>query len=179
METVSVRCNSCGAPLEVGAQARFATCQFCQTQLEIKRTESSVFTEEISRIARNTDQMAESLEVIKLQNEIEMLDREAATMSDAELARRGAGAPSRAGNALGLAFAVFFAVVCFAMAGTAGKLGAPGLFVLVPVGMGIFALAMAVTGFLTSQNQAGKQDNIRRRRDELARKLAALKKQEA
>jgi hypothetical protein len=54
------------------------------------------------------------------------------------------------------------------MARTAGKLGAPGLFMLVPVGMGIFALVAVVTGFLKNAGQAEKQDNVRRRRDELA-----------
>jgi DNA-directed RNA polymerase subunit RPC12/RpoP len=58
METISVRCNHCGAPLDVGMQTHFVTCQFCNSQLEIKRTDSSVFTEEVERIARNTDKMA-------------------------------------------------------------------------------------------------------------------------
>lgn len=177
MDTVSVRCNACGAPLEAGAQARFVTCKFCNTQLEIKRTESSVFTEELSRMVRNTEQMAESLEVIKLQNEIEMLDREAAAMSVSESSRHGAGSPNRAGGVLGLAFAVFFAIVCFSMAGLAGKSGAPGLFALVPVGMGIFALLAAMIAFVKSSNQAEKQDGIRRRREVLIRKLEELKKQ--
>jgi hypothetical protein len=177
MDVVTVRCNSCGAPLEAGAQARFITCRFCNTQLEVKRTESSVFTEEMSRMARNTDQMAESLETIKLQNEIEMLDREAAAISGSDLSRNGPGSQNRPGGVLGLAFAVFFAIVCFSMAGLAGKTGAPGLFTLVPVGMGIFALVAATSGFLKSTDQAQKQDGIRRRREELARKLKETERQ--
>ena len=38
-----------------------------------------------------------------------------------------------------MAFAIFFAVVCFSMAGVVSSFGAPGIFALVPVGMGIFA----------------------------------------
>lgn len=76
METLSVRCNHCGAPLQVGEKARFITCQFCQTQLEVKHTSSAAFTEVIDQIAQKTAQMADNLKVIELQNEIDRLDRE-------------------------------------------------------------------------------------------------------
>ena len=76
METLSVRCNHCGAPLQVSEGTRFVTCQFCKSSLEVKRTDSSVFTEEVARIADHTEKMSGSLEVITVQNEIEKLDRE-------------------------------------------------------------------------------------------------------
>lgn len=171
MDTISVRCNSCGAPLETGAQARFVTCKFCNSQLEIKRTASSIFTEEISKIARNTEQMAENLEAIKLQNEIEMLDRESAVASVSEISRKGA----RPGGALGLVFGIFFALVAFGMAVTAGSHGAPALFIFVVVGIGIFGLISAVVSFNKSCEVNVKQNDLRQRRDELTRKLDELK----
>jgi hypothetical protein len=174
MEMVTVSCNSCGAPLKVGTQVRFVTCQFCNTQLEIKRNDSSIFTEQIERIAGNTAQMAQDLEAIKLQNEIERLDREAAAGSVQSSGRAAPG--GRGGGVFGLAFAIFFAFVCFAMAGTAGRAGAPSLFAFVPVGMGIFAIAGALIAFRKSSDQADRQDNLRRRRDELTEKLAELDK---
>jgi hypothetical protein len=175
MEMVSVSCNSCGAPLKVGAQVRYVTCQFCNTQLEIKRSDSSIFTEQINRVADNTAQMAQDLEAIKLKNEIQMLDREAA--AGAVQSPRAGGSGLRGGGVLGVAFAIFFAFVCFAMAGVAGKFGAPFIFALVPIGMSIFAIVAALMTFLKSSNQAEHQDNLRGRRDELAKKLAALEKQ--
>jgi hypothetical protein len=174
MEMVSVSCNSCGAPLKVGAQVRFVTCQFCNTQLEIKRNDSTVFTEQINRIADNTAQMAQDLEAIKLQNEIERVDREAAACSDQS--SRAGRARGRGGSLFGLLFAIFFAFVCFGMAGTAGRAGAPHLFAVVPVGMGIFAIAAAFMGFLKSSDQQERRDNLQRRRDELTQKLAELNK---
>jgi len=171
---VTVSCNSCGAPLKVGTQVRFVTCQFCNTQLEIKHSDSSIFTEQINRIADNTAQMAQDLEAIKLQNEIERVDREAAADSGQSSGR--AGPSGRGGGVIGLGFAIFFAFVCFAMAKTAGGFGAPGLFTLVPVGMGVFAIAAALMAFSKSSDQAERQDDLRRRRDELAEKLAELDK---
>ncbi len=172
---VSVSCNSCGAPLKVGAQVRYVTCQFCNTQLEIKHSASSIFTEQIDRIADNTAHMAQDLEAIKLQNEIARLDREAATGSgESSRAERSGG---RGGGFFGLAFAVFFALVCFAMAGAAGKSGAPGLFTLVPIGMGIFAIVGAFLALLKSSGQSDRQDDLRRQREALTKKLAELNNQ--
>lgn len=172
---VSVSCNSCGAPLKVGAQVRFVTCQFCNTQLEIKRSDSSIFTKQIDRIADNTAHMAQDLEAIKLQNEIARLDREAAAGSGESPYPERAG--GRGGAVFGLAFAVFFAFVCFALAGAAGKSGAPRLFRLVPVGMGILALVGAFLALLKSSGQSDHQEDLRRQREALAKKLAELNNQ--
>ena len=177
METISVRCNHCGAPLDVGTQTRFVTCQFCNSQLEIKRTDSSVFTQEVERIARNTDKMAENLEVIKLQNEIERLDREW-TNQQAESAPSGKrGGPQTTGGAiLGLVFAVFFALVCFGIAGTAGSSGAPGIFSLVPVGMGIFALVAAVMSLMKTSSLDQSRTDYQRKRNDLLNQIDGLKR---
>jgi hypothetical protein len=173
MDTISIRCNSCGAPLEAGAQARYITCKFCNSQLEIKRTASSVFTEEISKIARTTERMAENLEAIKLQNEIEMLDRESAAAAMSQVAQKGGGGKS--GGVLALGFCIFFAIVCFGMASGVGGHGAPGMFTLIPVGMGILGLIIGITVFNQSRKVAEQQNTLQQRRDELARKLEALK----
>jgi DNA-directed RNA polymerase subunit RPC12/RpoP len=178
METISVRCNHCGAPLDVGMQTRFVTCQFCNSQLEVKRTESSVFTEEITRIARNTDQMAQSLEVIKLQNEIEQLDREwSAQQADAAPSGKNGGPQTTGGAIFGLVFSVFFAIVCFSMAGFAGSMGGPGgMFSMVPIGMGIFALVAAVINLAKSSSLDQSRGDYQQRRDELMRRIAEMKR---
>jgi DNA-directed RNA polymerase subunit RPC12/RpoP len=177
METISVRCNHCGAPLDVGMQTRFVTCQFCNSQLEIKRTDSSVFTEEVERIARNTDKMANSLEVIKLQNEIEQLDREwSAKQAEAAPSGKRGGPQTTGGAVFGLVFAVFFAIVCFSMAGAAGSHGAPSIFSMVPVGMGIFALVAAIMNLAKSSSLDQSRGAYQQRRGELMRKLEEMKR---
>ncbi len=175
METLSVRCNHCGAPLQVAENTRFVTCQFCQSSLEVKRTDSSVFTEEVAKIAENTGRMAESLEVITVQNEIEQLDREWG-IEQADSMVNGRNDTRSPGNPLfGLAFAVFFAVVCFGMASFSGSFGAPGIFQLVPIGMGVFALVAGVMGTVKGQARDEAQSRYQQRRTELTRQLEALK----
>ena len=65
MDTTFVRCNHCGAPLEVAFGIRFVTCQFCDCSLEVKRNESTIFTEEIEKIADNTEMIVEKLDRIE------------------------------------------------------------------------------------------------------------------
>lgn len=176
MEMISVRCNHCGAPLEVGDRTRFVTCQFCNSQLEIKHSDSAVFTEEVARIAENTEKMAGSLEAIRLQNEIEQLDREWSLQQAAYDAGGRNKGPQTTGQALfGMGFAVFFALVCFGMASFASSMGGPGgIFSLVPVGMGIFALIGGVMGLVKSQGVQSSRGDYQQRRAALLQKLDAL-----
>ena len=178
METISVRCNHCGAPLDIGANARYATCKFCNSQLEIKRSDSAVFTEEITRLADNTQHMAGSLEIIELQNEIERIDREWATRnpipSDAD--GRPTGRASRGGAMFGLMFSIFFAIVAFAMAGTASSFGAPGIFTLVPIGMGIFAVAAGIMGLGKANEYQSRKSDYEQRRADMVARLEAMRR---
>lgn len=175
METLSVRCNHCGAPLQVSDATRFVTCQFCQSSLEVKRTESSVFTEEVAKIAEHTGKMAESLEVIALQNEIEKLDREwgIEQMNSMVPSRRG---PRPPGNPwFGLAFTIFFAAVCFSMASRISSERVPGIFFFVPVGMGLFALFAGISGVFKGETRKVAQASYQQRRTELEHQLATLR----
>lgn len=170
METVSVRCNHCGAPLQVAEATRFVTCQFCHSSLEVKRTESALFTEEVAKIAEHTGKMAQSLEVIQLQNEIERLDREHAARDSAS-ASNGSGAAGVIVLVLAILFGGFFAV-------TSARHGAPWIFPLFGGGfalLGIIRLAAVCTG-----NARGSGDKAAaaydQRRGELARRLDNLTK---
>jgi hypothetical protein len=176
MELISVRCNHCGAPLDVGEKTRFVTCQFCKSQLEIKRSESAVFTEEVARIVENTEKMAGSLEVIRLQNEIEQLDREWSLQQSTSGSERHSRGPQSVGGAIfGLGFAIFFALVCFGMAAAVGGIGGiGGMISLVPIGMGIFALVAGVMGVAKAGNAQSSQRFYQEQRDALVRRLNSM-----
>ena len=178
METLSVRCNHCGAPLQVSDATRFVTCQFCHSSLEVKRTENSIFTEEVAKIAENTGKMAESLEVIALQNEIEKLDREWGIEQMNSMVPSHTG-PRPLGNPwFGLAFTIFFAAVCFSMASFASSIPVsdmPGIFIFVPVGMGLFALFAGVSGVLKGETRKEAQTSYQQRRSELEHQLETLR----
>lgn len=170
METLSVRCNHCGAPLQVSGTTRFVTCQFCQSSLEVKRTDNSIFTEEVARIADNTGKMAESLEVIALQNEIEKLDRELGLDHMISVKKRGAGA---AGKVMGVMFGLFFTVVCILMATGFSKAGA-GIFTIVPLGMSAFGIVLVVVSLRGGQDSDAGDSTYQERRAVLERQLEAL-----
>ncbi|WP_395732654.1 hypothetical protein [Prosthecobacter sp.] len=172
MDTLSVRCNHCGAPLQVSDATRFVTCQFCHSSLEVKRTESSIFTEEVARIAENTGKMAETLEVIALQNEIEKLDRERglATSLDA----KKAAAAGSAGKIMGTMFGVFFTVVCILMATGFSKAGA-GIFTIVPLGMSVFGIVFTLVALRSGVNENTAHSTYQERRGALERQLEVLK----
>ncbi|MCF7790021.1 MAG: hypothetical protein K9N47_28130 [Prosthecobacter sp.] len=172
METLSVRCNHCGAPLQVSDATRFVTCQFCQSSLEVKRTESSIFTEEVARIAENTGKMAESLEVITLQNEIERLDRENAPALAATSVREAKGAEGSIaiiGLLMVIIFGVFFAV-------SSSQHGAPFIFPLFGgcfVLIGLIRLFSVISKSTEGSSQDGKSSSYETRREELLKKLAS------
>lgn len=178
MEMLSVRCNHCGAPLDVGAEVRFVTCMFCQSPLEVKRSDSAVFTKEITRIADSTEQMADSLAVIELQNEIERLDREWVAGNPVTIDKHGRpiAQTGPGGAVLGLIFAIFFAIVAFSMAGFTGLMGAPGIFTLVPVGMGIFALAAGIMGLGKANQYQSRRNEYETRRASMVSRLDAMRR---
>ena len=176
METTSVSCNHCGAPLEVAERTRFVTCQFCNSQLEIKRTDSSIFTEEVARIAENTEKMTEQLEVITLQNEIEQLDREWSARHPNTKSSTKNDTPTSGWSATaGIVFSVIFALVCFSMASVAGSAGT-GIFQMVPVAMGIIALIGGVGGAIKWHTRQERLAHHQLKRDRMVQKLTALKK---
>jgi len=172
METLSVRCNHCGAPLQVSDATRFVTCQFCHSSLEVKRTDSSIFTEEVAKVAENTGKMAESLEVIALQNEIEKLDREQSL--DHMLDPKKAAAAGSAGKIIGTMFGVFFTVVCILMATGFSKAGA-GIFTIVPLGMSIFGIVFVVVSWRAGKGTHRSRSEYQEHRQVLERQIAALK----
>jgi len=177
METLSVRCNHCGAPLQVSEATRFVTCQFCQSSLEVKRTESSIFTEEVAKIAEHTGKMAERLEVITIQNEIERLDREnahALAAAQTAPATPGVGIAGGCVQVIGLllftAFGLFFAT-------STSQMGAPFILPLFGGGfalIGVISLIAVIAKAATSGAKDGQASSYETRRAELVQKLAAL-----
>jgi len=176
METLSVRCNHCGAPLQVSDATRFVTCQFCHSSLEVKRTESSIFTEEVAKIAENTGKMAESLEVIALQNEIERLDRENAPALAAAQAKPSTPGTEVAGGCVQIigglmltAFGLFFAI-------SSSQNRAPFIFPLFGGGfalIGVISLFAMLTKTSAHSAEDGKSNSYETRRAELLKKLAS------
>jgi len=138
---ISVNCNNCGASLEVDEATRFVTCAHCGSKLEIRRGSGSVFTQTLERIEHATASASKDLEIIRLEQELERLDREW------QMQHPGMPLPSsqNAGNAaigsvVGGAFLALWVFGCFAMSAMAAKDGAPVFFSIMTAGMGLVGL---------------------------------------
>src|SRR5687768_2326314 len=74
-QVTSIACNNCGAALQVSDATRFATCTYCNSQLAVHRTDSAAYTEVLHAVKANTDRIADDVGAIRVQNELEALDR--------------------------------------------------------------------------------------------------------
>lgn len=69
-------CNKCGAVLDLPPGLRFATCQFCGSRLEVRFSGGAVYTEVLDASNDGDRQIANELQLIKLQNELGRLNQE-------------------------------------------------------------------------------------------------------
>jgi LSD1 subclass zinc finger protein len=112
-------CSHCGAPIEVPSSAKFVKCAHCGTRLVVKRTPTASYTEVLDQIGERTERMAEDLEAIRLQNELERIDREWQLQREQFMVRSKDGStsvPSETGSAIGSIIAVVFGVFWLFMA---------------------------------------------------------------
>jgi hypothetical protein len=72
----SVRCNNCGAPLQIPEAARFVTCQHCKADLQVEQNADVVYTKVIEKLAQHIVETQSQLERIEAQQSLDRLDRE-------------------------------------------------------------------------------------------------------
>ena len=76
MELERLVCNSCGAPLEVPSSAKFVTCSHCSGVLQIRRTESAIYTELLADIAEKTEELSERIDDLATNSELNAIDNQ-------------------------------------------------------------------------------------------------------
>jgi LSD1 subclass zinc finger protein len=177
MELTPVTCNGCGAALQVPEGARFVTCRYCNASLEIKRTESTVYTETLQRIDQRTAEMAEDLGAIRQEHEIERLDREWALRRAGFMKHGKDGSTSEPTIVAGVmsiviggGFGLFWTVLAFAITSRGVGIGAPGPVMIFPL-FGVLFIAGAVVMGLVTISRAMRfkqeQQNYQRQREEM------------
>jgi hypothetical protein len=169
MDITKVSCNSCGASLDIAPGARFVTCRYCAASLEVKRTDSAVFTEVLTRIDKRTATMAEDLGAIRREQELERLDREWELRRQSLLVRGKHGStsePSTFGGIFVIAFGLIAGIAWMAFAASMHGSGAFPLF-------GLLFIGAAVASGVTMLSKASRLDSERReyeiRRNQLLR----------
>ncbi|QEG41106.1 hypothetical protein [Roseimaritima ulvae] len=177
MKLLSVRCNHCGAPLEIPKSARYVTCGFCDAQLAVHRSGNAYSTELLEEIKQTTDGLVRDVAQLKKSTEIEQLDREW-ELRQSELHIHGkngrVSVPSKTGALFGSGFAVAFGVFWMIMAGGitfAGVgMGAPAVIGIFPL-FGLVFILVAIFGGISQYQKADEYERARTRYQQHRRKL--------
>ncbi|QDT13991.1 alpha/beta hydrolase family protein [Alienimonas californiensis] len=157
-------CRRCGAPLQVGGEAKFVTCRHCGSSLRVERSESAAWTE----LTERTEQLEAKVERLDRRTERADLDREWDRTRQSLMVRGKGGResePSAVGGVIVLTVGVMGAVFAATMSAGAGfptivKLGFPALF----AGVGLFT---AANQFAKAAKWREAERRYRRRRAEL------------
>ncbi len=168
MRVISVTCDNCGAPLEIPKRTRYVTCSYCSSRLQVHHTGNAVYTEVLEAIEQATTAIAEDVETLKLQSELDRLDREWMMEKESYTVRGKDGeynVPSAAGGIIGGAVAVVFGIFWIGMA---SSMGAPGFFPL----FGLVVIGFAIFGAVTSVRKADMYATNKRRYEQQRRSLA-------
>ncbi len=176
MKVTKVSCQGCGADLQIDESIRFVTCNFCGSRLEIVSDQSTTHSKLLEKLERQTDDMAEDLRVIRLQNELEQLDREWAAEKIGLMITNKNGSqsiPSAGGAVVGGVVMVVFGIFWTIMA---SSMGAPGLFPLFGVGFICFAVFMIFSTMSKAERFKSAQSAMDDRRRQLLEELEKAKR---
>jgi hypothetical protein len=88
---LNLACNHCGASLDVPEGTRFLTCSYCSSKLQIEHSGGAWYTSVLDQIQKNTEAVANDLDTVKLQDELEILDREMDMTCERYLSRDAKG----------------------------------------------------------------------------------------
>lgn len=161
---LSLACNACGAPLKVHAGIRYLTCARCGTQLQIHQDTSALFTEAMEQVQSQTASLAAEVARLRLQQEIEALDREWSARREVLCTRDRSGQLSEpttasawisgsAGSVMGLVW-----MVATSSAGNSFMLGLPGLGIALVSVLSAVRMQSRAHAF-----QSAREDHLRRR----------------
>jgi hypothetical protein len=167
MKVLSLACNHCGAPLEVRAKTRFATCQFCDAKLAIHQDGSAAYTEVLEEINERTGKIENRLANIEIQNDVARIDREWEQEREGYYIQGKHGRrhlPSKAGSVAMSIVMAGFGIFWTTMASAVH--GPMALFGVVFIGV---AIVSGVWGFTkATQYESGRRAYERRRMSALA-----------
>lgn len=172
VDVFRVACNQCGAPLEVASGTRFVTCNYCSSRLEVHRSDSASYTSVLEAIQDKTAQMAEDLSIIRLQNELEQLDRQWEIEREQYKSRNKDGTTRLPETTPGGVVAQwvgggFFILFTIGMGIAILSSPAPGFFALFPFGMAFMVFILLIVGQQHAGQYAERLQQYERQREEI------------
>lgn len=176
MEVKKLCCQGCGADLEVADDIRFLNCNYCGARLEIIREATTTHSRVLDKIEKRTGEMADDLKVIRLQNDLERLDREWEQERARYLVRNqdgGVSEPSPVAAVIGGVVMIGFAI--FWMSFTS-SMHAPAIFPLFGIVFIGAALFMIMTSLTKAQGMRNGEANYQTRRSRLLAEMERVRK---
>jgi hypothetical protein len=151
MRFIDSRCINCGANLRVASDANLVCCQYCNSELQVVREGSGLTTRLLESMEEMKGDFGQKLEILRLQNEIERLDREWNLQQHAFMVhgKNGSRIPSSAGSLVGGLVAAVFGIFWLVSAST---MGAPFPFVL----FGLIFVGAAIVGAVKGMDKASR-----------------------
>lgn len=153
MDLERVACGNCGAGLELPAGVEYVTCRHCGSTLHVQHTDSVTFTKVLQSLQEQSSRIAENTDVIRLQNEITLLDQDWEQRS-ADLMIHGkhgrVSTPNKTSSVIGGVFITIFGLIWTIFAGAAFP------------PMALFGLCFVVFGIWASIDSYGKAERYAR-----------------
>ena len=169
MRFVDSRCIHCGANLRLANDATHVCCQYCNSELHVVHDGDRVSTELVREMQEGLQQ---KLEVLRVQHELERLDREwTMERENYMVTHKGGGRsiPSATGSIIMGVIAVVFAIFWL---GGASSMGAPAPFVAFGVVFIIVVIASVINGVHKAGAHETGEQQYRASRRHLMQELA-------
>lgn len=174
MDLERIACGSCGASLDVPEGAQYVTCRHCGSALHVQRTDSVVFTEVLKTLQEQSARIADNTDILRLQNEIALLDQDWEQRSAALMIHGKEGRVTTPDKTSAVISGVFITVFGLIWTLLAGAMFPPmAIFGLLFVGGGIWT---CVSAYHKAERYEALQAEHDRKRGELLSRLRSLEK---
>jgi hypothetical protein len=142
MQITKVCCQGCGANLEVDESIRFVTCNYCHARLEVVHDTSTTHTKLLEELDQRTESMAREIKVLKLENELERLDREWESVRQSKMihSKNGSVSEPDSASATGAGIMVIVLGVGWMIFAASVGAGPSPIFGLLFIGGGIYVM---------------------------------------
>jgi predicted phage tail protein len=154
--------------------AQFVTCNHCATQLRIQRTSDVTFTEQLDRLAQQTEQLSERINELSAQNEVAAIDREWELERENYMVtdkNKGRHIPTRAGSLTGgivvTVFGCFWTAMAFGITSFMPFPVVGTIFPLFGVVFVIFGIVTTISAYSKAEAYEDAHRRYQRRRSEL------------
>jgi len=175
MELQRVACGNCGAGLQLPDSVEYITCRHCGSSLHVQQTDSVTFTKVLQSLQQQSDRIAENTDVLRLQNEIMLLDQEWEQRSSRLMIHGKHGrisTPDKTSSVMGGVFVTVFGLGWTIVAGSFSPI--PALFGLLFIGFGLWA---CIDGYRKADSYGRLQSEHESKRSRILSQLRSLENQ--